>query len=115
MEQISLRNVRAMQVNREELDAVLNARLKQIEDSMMRMKYEIGSKTLEWSKVCTYLVSGRRMIKSSCFQIHAASVGIRTAVLVILSGCDRYNHMHGVSLPLVLCGFVLCVSFVLAC
>lgn len=50
-EQISLRNIRAMQVNHEEVDTVLGDRQKRIEDKMMHMQREVESKSKEWVEV----------------------------------------------------------------
>ncbi|CAM9215091.1 unnamed protein product, partial [Hapterophycus canaliculatus] len=50
-EQLSLRNIRAMQVNHEEVDTVLGDRQKLIEDKMMHMQREVGSKSKGWTEV----------------------------------------------------------------
>lgn len=54
LEQVSLRNVRSMQVNREDVDFDLGARLKKIEDGMKDMLHKVESKGQEWTKVCTW-------------------------------------------------------------
>lgn len=42
-----------MQVNHEEVDTVLNARVKHIKDGMMHMQQEVETQRQGWTKVCT--------------------------------------------------------------
>lgn len=53
LERTSLRNVRDMQVNHQEVDTVLHDRVKHIEEIMRRLQLEITSKSDEWTKVCS--------------------------------------------------------------
>lgn len=53
LERTSLRKIRAMQVNHQEVDTVLHDRVKHIEENMRRLQLEISSKSDEWTKVCS--------------------------------------------------------------
>lgn len=54
-EQLSLRSIRAMQINHEEVDSVLISRTERIAENMMHMRREIGAKSKEWAEVCALM------------------------------------------------------------
>ncbi|CAM9781122.1 unnamed protein product [Ectocarpus sp. 12 AP-2014] len=49
-EQLSLRSIRAMQINHEEVDSVLVSRTERIAENMMHMRREIEAKSKEWAE-----------------------------------------------------------------
>lgn len=100
-----------MQVNREEMDTVLSARFKKIENRMMNMRHEVGNKSQEWTKVrnklaepYSYLFStvSRSLVELQCigkftcslWPVIQASVG--TSKWAASNGCPKRNfHFFG--------------------